>query len=177
MKNVGKMMEARTNRVNRKQTNKKANTKGRGSRKRKVGTPPVSIRQQLDADVRGKVCALEKPVSILQAMSTPITRTDGWKAKTSAEKGLAEEEKHYPVVMFGGYCYTEQKPNLNGNTLDRTRHGTPELHLWTGCHVNSRKLQEVLEKGKKTVIIYHDKFESFNEEFVLKSNKKRKKKN
>ena len=86
------------------------------------------------------------------------------------------EEQQFPKVIHGIYCYTEQKPNDDGNNKKGiNRYRVPKLHMFTGNSKKTMTMNEVMKgKGRKKAvveIVFHDEFEDYMDAFQSESAK------
>jgi len=131
--------------------------KGRGNRKRAVGTAPETILQQNDANTRLKLDAVMKPMETLQKMTIPLSRTDNGEE--------CPEEAEWPWVIHGCFCYTEQEPNEDGQKSAPGRLARPQLHLWGGSAPSKEHLEGQLAAANGIDIVVHSNFESYKNAF------------
>ena len=141
---------------------KKPKKKGRGNRKRPTGTRPTTVLQQGDANIRKKLDALQKPMEVLQTMTIPLTRSD----ETTAEyEAASPDEKEWPWVIHGCFCYTEQKPNEDGQRAAAGTLSMPELHFWTGSNQAAHHLNDEITSETEIKIITHSDYETYKRAF------------
>lgn len=144
-------------------TSTSTSTRRKKSKVRAAGIPPTSARQQVDNKVKEKLRALGTPVLRLMQQSTPLAKLDGPHKLTEGE---VREQMNFPDVIFGIYCYTEQKPNADGNSkslfLD-----TPEIRFLTASKkmstVLNKKIRPVVKKSTGNSVCQMATFEDFTE--------------
>jgi len=138
---------------------------------RAAGARPTKAIHQVDAKTREKLEALQKPMEVLQAMTLPFYRSDEYKppAHENDTPQEAIQQSHWPWVIHGSFCFTNQKPNddaaKQANYLAR-----PQLNLWVGSrdaagHVakHFRDMKKEGYKGFKVNI--HSTFDSYYDSF------------
>jgi len=93
-------------------------------------------------------------------MTIPVTRSDETAAALEAENA---NEKDWPWVVHGAFCYTEQQPNKDGQKSAPVSLGTPELHFWAGSEQSKDHFFEMLKAT--TNVKVHSSFESHKRAF------------
>jgi hypothetical protein len=132
----------------------------------------MSDRQQQDHVVCDKIEGYKHPVTNVQIMSMPITRSDDYVPQEGSE-ALEAEQSSRPWVITGPYCYTEMEPNINGTGAAK-RLDPSQLHIWTASMQASKKLKEVLQvaiDAKEVCVHMHETYKQFYDVFSLESNK------
>ena len=78
-----------------------------------------------------KVKALKKPIETLQKQSLPFTSSDVYDPSIPEFLTLALNQSHWPWVVHGAFCLTNQAPNDDGSK-EAQFSGMPQLHMWAG---------------------------------------------
>ena len=130
-------------------------------KKRPTGEPAKTVPQQMGDAVRVKLDACVARVEHVQAMSRPAVRAPDYDLNTEDTEDTYNQ-KFWPYVNHGLYCYTEQRPNKNGGGKTAgNRRIKPVLSFFTGSEVMSEKMAEVFEAVKegKVDVRFNAKYE------------------
>ncbi|CAB9513721.1 hypothetical protein SEMRO_608_G174850.1 [Seminavis robusta] len=128
---------------------------------RKAGSRPLSIRQMDDAKTRRKLCELERPMSMLQRMSLPVSRTDDFDPNKKSHKQMKQKAKNWPSVIHGCFTLSDKLPNEDGHNGDDLQ-GPRKLTFWTGSKHSSRRMKRwLMNDDEKYDIEYVADFNSF----------------
>ena len=138
---------------------------------RAAGMRPTKAIHQIDAKTREKLEALQKPMEVLQAMTLPFYRSDEYTPPAN-ENDIPQEaiqQSHWPWVIHGSFCFTNQKANDDA-AKQATHLARPQLNLWVGSrdaagHVakHFRDMKKEGYKGFKVNI--HSSFDSYYDSF------------
>ena len=141
---------------------------------RKAGTRPLNGIQQMDRKTRLGVKALKIPMEELQTLTIPFTRSDEYNRETMERERLVLEpnETHYPWVVHGACCLTNQQPNEDAAKSARFR-AEPDLVMWVGSQKAKEWAQEYFNSRGVNVTIY-TKHEEYFDSFRSESGKKKK---
>ena len=147
--------------------------KSRGNRKRPANSNPVKPRQQMDADVRGKIASLRPLIETVKRMSLPFARTDAYDSDEDhddATLARVNTENAFPWVINAVTCYREQIPNEDGSNQNGLFLAKPEMHFHVGSERAAQKLKKVLKKGKMPITIHTD-YDDYMNSFKSESGK------
>ena len=145
---------------------------------RTAGAHPQSARQQQDAQVRAKVKSLKKPIETLQKQSLPFKRSDAYDPSNPDFSTLALNQSHWPWVVHGAFCLTNQAPNDDGSK-EAQFSGMPQLHMWAGSTpaanwaANLFQQQDESHGGLPFDVKLYTDFESYYNAFRSDSGKKK----
>ena len=137
-------------------------------KKRAAGSPPNTVKQQMDDRVREKLQGCFKQMKTTQAMSIPIVRRDDYEAPSDSEDedNKRYDERMWPDVCFGIFCYTNQQTNEDGGAGKKGFFmRKPKLILNVGCEFYKNKIGAIdLSKVEKDLTVdmddFFDKFRS-----------------
>ena len=66
-----------------------------------------------------------------------------------SNKSLAQKQSHWPYVVHGAFCFTNQAPNADGSGevefLDK-----PELHMWVGSQHAAEWIGNYFDQQKQS---------------------------
>ena len=105
-----------------------------------AGARPTNAIHQVDAKTREKLKAVQKPMEMLQKITLPFYRSD--ECKPPAHKHFLQEaiqQSHWPWVIHGSFCFTNQKPNDDA-AKQATYLLRPQLNLWVRSRDAARKV-------------------------------------
>jgi hypothetical protein len=118
---------------------------GRGDRKRKVMTSPLSCKNQMDAAVRYQLDSSAAGIEKAQFMSTPHCLNDDYDDDLSDTDSVSDQRR-WPRVVMGQFIYTEQQPNPNGGG-DPGSWKSPFVHFNTGSDANGDYFMQIMKKA------------------------------
>ena len=87
-------------------------------------------------------------MEMLQLQSLSESRRDGFVADSKEKKALEQKESHWPHVVHGAFCMTNQAPNEDGSKeaefLDK-----PELRFWAGSEESAVWMMNIFREQKR----------------------------
>lgn len=141
-----------------------------------AGERPKTARQQQDRGVRNKIKTIKKQMETLQHQSLPITRSDEFDQRDPNHARLALNQSHWPWVVHGAFCLTNQAPNGDGSAPAEFL-ATPQLHLWAGSQQAANWAGEQFKSSKAEPGIdvkIHSSYQAYLDGFRSVSGKKKK---
>ena len=152
--------------------------KGRGNRKRKAGSRPITARQQMDQNVREKLKGCKSHITMAQRMSTAFVHSDDCNPDATHDDQTLSQmntQRAFSRVLHGMMCHCKQANNKD--------HASPELFLLrpeicfcVGGESAKRHLEQALAKKRCTVSVHSD-FDECTDSFRSEAAKKKARKN
>jgi hypothetical protein len=145
-----------------------------------AGDWPFKVKHQMDALAHAKLKGIKGPMQTTQRMATAPIRSDNEKLRKALSPSNKAEQKQWPTMAVGAFCFMDQKPNKDGG------HGggflaKPAFHWWTPSKYYSKEMASLLRPivSKHHQLEFYETANSYLSTFhdpVAQSNGKKKKK-